>query len=86
MANATTTLHARLEKAVMDSTTREECLALVEKEAMVDISLLTGVLRRASELMGLYPVIPGAQDLYDTVNVCMKQYSPDGKTASEKKA
>ncbi len=78
---STLNLQKRIEAAVNASTGRDDCVIKVTTEAMKDVRLLRATLVEAHKLMGVYPIIPRAQELYDRVNAVVKQYDPDAVKA-----
>ena len=74
--SGTLTLESRINKAVQASADKDACVKDVMTVVMPDIQLLHGTLVKARELMGSYPVKPGAQELFNTLDTVSKLYDP----------
>lgn len=48
-------------------------------EVKKDITLMNTGMNRAIDLLGKMPVMPGAQDIYNSLDLLRKQYSPSAK-------
>lgn len=64
-----------LETRLLDRGMAPRDVKIATEEAGKDIKVLTTITKKTVDLLGEYPVKPGAQDIYDAANLAIQQYA-----------